>query len=297
MDNITIDSKPEPKYKDRLFRMIFGQNNKQSAKWRLELYNALSEKHHTNPDDLQLTTIENAIYITMKNDISFLVDSQMTLYEHQSTFNKNMPLRGLLYFSQLYQMYLSKEGKDLFGAQVKIPSPRYIVFYNGDRKLPEKSELRLSDSFIDFNGKGDFEWTATVLNINKDYNKTIQKTCKPLYDYIRYVDRIKVNQKSGMSIKEAVDKAVDYAISENFLEGFFKEQRAEVTAMSLTEFDQENYDKNRRREGFEEGEHSKTIEVAKNLIKMKLGTYEQIAQAEGITVEEVKRIAEEINNS
>ena len=91
----------------------------------------------------------------MKNDISFLVDSQMTLYEHQSTFNKNMPLRGLLYF-------------------------RYIVFYNVDQKLPEKSELHLSDSFINFDGKGDFEWTATILNINKDYNKTFQKNMQTI---------------------------------------------------------------------------------------------------------------------
>ena len=295
--NFTIDSRPERNYKDTLFRMIFGRENTQSAKWRLDLYNALSGKNHTNPDDLQLTTIENVIYITMKNDISFLVDSQMTLLEHQSTFNPNMPLRGFFYFSQLYQMHLAREEKDLFGSLVKIPAPRYIVFYNGDKKLPETSKLRLSDAFDHFTETGDFEWTATVININPEHNKGIQKNCKALYDYISYVDRVKSNQKNNMNIKDAVDEAVNWAIKENMLDGFFKEHKAEVEAMILTEFDKDLYDKNRRKEGYDEGiidgAHTKAVETAKNLLKMKLGTVEQIAQAAGLTVEEVEKLASE----
>ena len=97
-------------YKDRLFKAIFGQNTAQSKQWRLDLYNALNGTNYKDPDALKLTTIENVIYITMKNDISFLIDSQMNLYEQQSTFNPNMPLRGLMYFAQLYQMYLSEKG-------------------------------------------------------------------------------------------------------------------------------------------------------------------------------------------
>ena len=95
------------------FRRIFGGKDKRSAEWRLQLYNALSGKNHTNPDDLRITTLENVIYIHMKNDISFLVDSQMSLYEHQSTWNLNMPLRGLFYFAKLYQKYLADIKEDI----------------------------------------------------------------------------------------------------------------------------------------------------------------------------------------
>lgn len=66
-------------YRDRLFKAIFGRDTPQSKKGRLKLYNALNGSNYTDPDALELNTIENIIYLTMRNDISFLVDSQMTL--------------------------------------------------------------------------------------------------------------------------------------------------------------------------------------------------------------------------
>ena len=284
----------ETKYKDRLFRMIFGKDDERSKKWRLELYNALSGKKHTNPDDIKLTTIENAIYITMKNDLSFLVDSQMTLCEQQSTYNPNMPLRGLFYFSQLYQIHLTQIEKDLYGSNlIKIPAPRYFVFYNGPKThhKDDVSKLRLSNAFENFDEHGDFEWTATVININADHNNSLQKNCKPLYDYISYVDRIKQNLAKDMKKQDAINEAVDWACAQNLLEGFFREHKAMIAAVSLTEFDQELYDKCRReegrKEGLEEGAQQKAIEAANNLLKMNILTVEQIAQAQGLTVEKV----------
>ncbi|MBO4387405.1 MAG: hypothetical protein J5817_10395, partial [Treponema sp.] len=103
-------SLPNRQYKDRLFKAIFGRDTEESKRWRLELYNALNGTSYTDPDALEVNTIENVIYITMRNDISFLVDSQMNLYEQQSTRNPNMPLRGLMYFAQLYQIYLTQRG-------------------------------------------------------------------------------------------------------------------------------------------------------------------------------------------
>ena len=302
-ESYSITSKPNRKYKDSLFCMIFGGKDDRCARWRMDLYNALSGTNHTDPNDFEVTTIENVIYINTKNDVSFLVDSQMTLFEHQSTVNPNMPLRGLLYFSQLYQKFISKDDKDLFGELVELPAPKYVVFYNGRTDLPEESKLYLSTAFKDFKDKGDFEWTATIKNINLDYNKTLQKKCKPLYDYVRYVDRIKTNQdERNMSLVDAVDEAVDWAIKEDFLEGYFREAKAEVRAVCLTEFDQELYDRNRRREGekagFEkgriEGKDEKAKEAAKNLLKMNALSVEQIAQAEGLSIDEVQKLALEI---
>ena len=285
-------------YKDRLFKAIFGRNTEQSKRWRLELYNALNDTAYTDPNALELNTIENVIYITMHNDISFLVDSQMNLYEQQSTYNPNMPLRGLMYFSQLYQIHLSKEGKNLLSSHlVKIPTPKFVVFYIGSEKEPDSWKIKLSDAFICKENSCDFEWTATIININKKKNATLQKNCNPLYDYISYVSRILQNLKRGMNKRSAIEEAINFAIENKYLEGFFKTQKAEVLAMSLTEFDEEEAHRIWREDGFEdgreEGKHEKAVEAAINALKMNL-TPEQVSKITNLPLEEILTLQEKI---
>ena len=302
MENITnIDETvlgyPERNHKDKLFRKIFGGEDKRSSRWRLELYNALSGKNHTNPDDLEITTLENVIFFKMKNDISFLVDSQMNLWEHQSTLNPNMPLRGLLYFSILYHRHLANLKYDIFGSKlINIPAPRYVVFYNGNEEAPEKSKLKLSDAFIDFEEKGDFEWTATMININKNNNETLQKKCKPLYDYCIFIDRIKININSGMDTEPSVDEAIDWAISQNLLEGYIMEQRAEVKFSILTDFDQEKYDRSRRHEGYVQGAQQQAVETAINMLKKKTYPVDEIAELNGLPLEKVLELQQQLKS-
>ena len=153
-------------YRDRLFKAIFGRDTDESREWRLSLYNALNGTNYKDASLLKLNTIENVIYITMKNDVSFLIDFEINLFEQQSSYNPNMPLRGLIYFSQLYQTYLAENDKSLLSTlPVKIPTPRFVVFYNGDREIDDTEELKLSDSFMNYSTDGKFEWTATVINI------------------------------------------------------------------------------------------------------------------------------------
>ena len=297
---------PNAKYKDSLFRRVFGAEDKRSARWRLELYNALSGRNHTNPDDLEITTLENVIYIKIKNDVSFLVDSQMNLWEHQSTMNPNMPLRGLFYFAVLYQKHLANIDEALFTTKlVKIPAPQYVVFYNGDDEAEDVSKLRLSDAFIDFDSPGDFEWTATMININKNHNERLHKSCKALYDYCSFIDRIKSNIKSGMKKEAAIDEAIDWAAKENLFEGFIKEQRAEVRMDLLTEFDQEQYDRIRRREGYEAGvsdgitqgisQGARQTAIKNAIALLKEGdTPEKVARCTELPLEKVLELQEQI---
>ncbi len=287
-DNIT--GHLNSKYKDSLFRKVFGAEDKRSARWRLELYNALSGKQHTNPEDLEITTLENVIFIKLKNDVSFLVDSQMNLWEHQSTLNPNMPLRGLIYFSVLYQKHLLNIDEVLFTTKlVPIPAPKYVVFYNGDDDTEDIRKLRLSDAFINFDSQGDFEWTATMININKNHNANLHKNCKPLYDYSSFVNRIKTNIKSGMKNEAAIDEAIDWGIKQNLLDGLIKEQRAEVRMDLLTEFDQEQYDRIRRREGAEQ----KAIEDAKAFLQENIAP-ETIAKCVKLPLETVLELQKEV---
>ena len=281
----------ETQTRDRLFKAIFGRNTDESKQWRLDLYNALRGTNYTDPNVLEINTIENVIYLTMRNDISFLVDSQLTLFEQQSTYNPNMPLRGLMYFAQLYQMHLSKSGKTLYHSKlVKIPNPKFIVFYNGGKETADVEYLRLSDAFETKDENGNFEWTAEMININPGHNETLQKKCKALYNYTQYISRISENKKQGLSGIDAVNEAVDWAIKENLLDGFFKTQKEEILAMSLTEFNAEEVIQDVKAEGREEAK----IEVAQNLLKMNLGTPEQIAQAAGLPLENVLELQKEL---
>ncbi len=191
-------------YKDRLFKAIFGRDTEESKRWRLDLYNALNGTEYSDPNELKLTTIENVIYITMKNDISFLIGSQMNLYEQQSSYNPNMPLRGLMYFAQLYQMNIAARNLDLFGSTlVKIPAPSFIVFYNGEREIPDVSEQKLSDAFEPAGSTKGFEWTAKVINIGGNHSESLQKKCRALYDYCRYVTPLPYGKLTvGRSIRD-----------------------------------------------------------------------------------------------
>lgn len=259
-----IEGQPQPKYRDRLFIAIFGKDNERSKRWRLDLYNVLNGTNYTDPNALELNTIENVIYIKMYNDVSFLVDGQMTLYEQQSETNSNMPLRGLFYFAQLYHKHIAKKNLNLHQSSlIKIPNPRFIVFYNGDTKRAERYKLRLSDAFEIQDESGDFEWTADVININQGANESLVKKCKPLYDYVRLVGRISGNKKNGMEIGQAVREAVDWAIKEKFLEGLVHEQKEEIIAMCLTEFDEESAIRGWR----EDGRQEKAVEAAVTLVQ------------------------------
>ena len=234
----------------------------------------------------------------MRNDVSFLIDDQMVLLEQQSTHNPNMPLRGFLYFAQLYNKYLKSNKKDPSRcSKINIPTPKFIVLYNGPTDKPDEFTMRLSESFINPDTSGAYEWTAYVKNINLNHNEGLQQKCKSLYDYSRFVAKIRENTKAGMEGKEAVNDAVNMAISENLLDGFFERQRSEVIGMILTEFDEEVFKQNVREDGYleglEDGASQKAMETAENFLKEGIST-EIIARCTGLPLEQVKEIAERV---
>ncbi|MBC5707300.1 hypothetical protein H8S75_04950 [Hungatella sp. L12] len=246
-------------YKDRLFRLAFQEKGD-----LLDLYNAVSGRQYTNPDDLIITTLADAIYLGMKNDISFLVSDVLNLYEHQSSFNPNMPVRGLNYFADTYREYIDRNELDIYGEKlIRLPMPQYIVFYNGTKEEPDRVELRLSDAFLCQypEENGCLECRAIMININYGHNKELMDRCKRLKDYAVFVNRIRDNEKGGMSLNEAVELAVNSCINEGILADILKKNRAEVCNLILYEYDEqkqlaiarEGAKKAGREEGREEG--------------------------------------------
>ena len=146
-------------YKSTVFTMLYADKSN-----LLDLYNAMAGTHYTDPELLEINTLENAIYMTIKNDVSFLIDGRLSLYEHQSTSNPNLPLRFLLYISHLYSRMTKDE--NLYGtAKVRIPAPEFVVFYNGREQMPERDILKLSDLFMVNDRPIKLELEAVVLNI------------------------------------------------------------------------------------------------------------------------------------
>lgn len=232
-------------YKDRVFRLLF-----KDKKRLLELYNALNDTSYTEVDDLTVNTLENAIFMKMKNDVSFLIGCDMCLYEHQSTYCPNMPLRGLLYLADLYKKYIQSTDLSV-RKRILIPTPHYIIFYNGTERCEEEFIQKLSDSFE--KGKsGCLEFTARTLNINCGHNKELMNKCKTLADYSYFIAEIRKNLET-MSMERAVTAAVDICIDKDILRYFLLEQKAEVIAMSIYEYNEEYVKKTLHDEGYEEG--------------------------------------------
>lgn len=259
-----------PKYKDRLFRKIFSGDSEESKHNLLSLYNALNNSHHENIDELEITTMEDAIYIRMKNDVSFLLDSYLSLWEQQSTFNPNMPIRGLMYFGNLYEQYLKINKKNIYGKKlVKIPNPKYIVFYNGNSRRPSIENLKLSSAFIYEDSSGDFEWTATMYNLNKGKNESLLAKCKPLSDYMEFINRIRSAQKKDLILIDAVNEAIDGCIKDGIMSEYLSKMKSEVMDVILTEYDEKTLLEGIRAEGREEGKLEQLIDlVKKGLLKV-----------------------------
>ena len=239
-----------PKHKDRLFCTIFGTEKYKG--YALELYNAVNGSNYTDPAELAIITLEDAIYIKMKNDMAYLISGNIALYEHQSSINPNMPIRGFMYLGELYSKLLKKEKAKIYNRTlVKIPTPQYIVFYNGTDDYPEYSKLRLSDAFINPRDDNEFEFTATVYNINPGNNEKLLDSCKSLKGYSTFIDTIRKNIVL-MPYEKAIDEAVKYCIDNEILEDVLSEERSAVMLEMLTQFDEKSYEEGLREEGREE---------------------------------------------
>lgn len=269
----TKDLHVNRKYKDSLFRMIFSDK-----KDLLDLYNAVNDSHYNNTEDLTLYTLEDAIYISYKNDISFLLDETLNLYEHQSTVNPNMPLRGLIYLARNYEAYIEQNHLDLYSSvQQTVPLPQYIIFYNGVEEVPEKQILSLSDAFPKHPEKiSCLHFEATLLNINYGKNQKILQHCQKLREYAVFIHTIRVYLKTGETLENAVSAAIDECIENHILEDFLLKHRGEVKSMVLSSFNQENHDRILKEAyekiGIEKGEFQKLIFQVKENLKQNIPT-------------------------
>ena len=283
-NNQSKDLRVSRTYKARLFEMIFSDK-----KELLDLYNAVNQTNYTDSDALEINTLENAIYLSMHNDISFVIDSRLSLYEHQSTYSPNLPLRYLMYISDLYSA-MTKD-KNLYGSKVvEIPPPRFLIFYNGAEERPEREILKLSDAFAIEDIDPALDLRAELININPGNNEVLMNACKTLRDYSEYTARVR-QYASEMSTESAVEKAINECIQEGILAEFLSKSKAEAIKMSIYEYDEERQRRFDKAEGLEEG-LKKGLEQGIQQGANRFATLTKILLEEGM-LEELKRATDD----
>lgn len=239
-------------YKSTMFCMLFREKKK-----LLELYNAVNHSSYADAEELEIVTLENAVYMNMKNDLAFLIDMRLNLYEHQSTFNPNMPLRDLFYVAREYQK-LAQDASIYASELVRIPTPRFTVFYNGRKERPDKEVFKLSDAYYTKEEDPELELKVTALNINARKNKELVEQCGTLKEYMQYVECVRrYADMPDVTLEEAVSNAVDECIKRGILADFLRRNKAEAISVSIFEYNEaEEKEKLRRAEyaiGYEAG--------------------------------------------
>ena len=242
--------RPKRQTKDILFRLVFG-NDRQAL---LQLYNALHGTAYTNPHELQIVTLDNAIYISRKNDLAFLLAGSINMYEHQSTLNPNMPVRFLIYLAQEYQLLVESTDKSLYGSElIPLPTPQCVVFYNGTADTPDVYELRLSSAFSSQDVEPAVEVVVKVININYGHNEHLMQGCGLLSQYAQFVAVTREYANNYDNREEAMNAAIEYCIGHGILEDILRKHRSQVLGSLLEEFDEKKYARTLREEGYESG--------------------------------------------
>ena len=272
-------------HKDRLFCFLFGSES--NKEWTLSLYNAVNGTDHRDADDILFTTMDDAIYMGMKNDVSFNLFHVMNIYEQQSTYNPNMGVRQLMYAGKLYDKYIHRNKLNIYGKRiVKLPIPKLVVFYNGTEGKEDRI-LKLSDAF-ETKGQAvesDIEVKVRMININYGQNRKLLGACRPLEEYAWLVKHIRENHED-MDIENAVDKAIDEMPADYVIRPFLIGNRAEVKGMCITEYNEAETLQMIREEGREEGREEERMELLSRMVRRGDMTVERAAEYAGMTTEQ-----------
>jgi predicted transposase/invertase (TIGR01784 family) len=286
-DDFEGGSDANRQYKDSVFTLLFSDKVKLA-----DMYGGITGME-IEPNKIKLTTLKRVLSGGVYNDLAFVLnDKLVVLIEHQSTVNENMPLRMLLYIAETYS-YLS-EDKDLYSPDMfKIPRPEFIVLYNGVKDVPDMQVLRLSDMFEDTDEAAgisvNLELVVTVYNINKGRNPEMAKRSPTLDEYETFIHKVRENEKT-MSLKDAITKAVTDCIEQNILKTFLQKHKWEVIGMLLHEWNLDTAVAFAEERGEGRGMRQRTIEIARNLKNAGRLTIDEIAQASGLTVDDILRL-------
>jgi predicted transposase/invertase (TIGR01784 family) len=222
-------------YKDSVFTKLF--NDKKNL---AELLKALTGKNYNELSDIRVNTLSDVLYMNQINDLSCIAENELVvLLEHQSTLNKNMPLRLLMYLARVYEKIINEDPKRIYRSKlIKVPEPLLIVLYDGTAPFPYPGDvgiMKLSDAFLTNEYKA-LEMKVRIVNINKGHNKKLHDECRALAGFSELIS--KVNELRGkMPLDEAMKKGIRYCIDNGFIPDFLRTNASEVENMLYTHFE------------------------------------------------------------
>lgn len=277
-------------YKSDVFSMLM-----EYPEYALDVYNALSEEKRTDPNLIEVKTLEKGISLSIRNDAAFIIDTDLHLYEHQSTYSPNMPLRSLIYLVDILKPMVKDE--DLYGRKIiEIPRPKFVVFYNGDEKRPEIEKQRLSDAYSHAGDDANsIELICTVYNINPNKNDKLKKDSYVLNGYMKFVEKVKEYIKLGESDKSVIiEKAVEYCIDNKILEEFFIKRKSEVIKNMTIDMTFEAREKLIKRDAYNDGVQDGRLFAIVDLVNDGTLTEEEGAEKVNMSVGDFKKATERI---
>ena len=280
------------KYKDSVFTDLFG-SDKNGKKNFLDLYNALAGTNYKLEDvKLERKVIEQTLYKTFNNDVSWEINGKLiVLVEHQSTVNENMPFRCLEYVTRIYEGIVPPKMR-YSEKMFKIPNPDFYVVYVGKKALPKKQELRLSDAFYK-KDNSKLELVVKLVNCSDSQMLPLCGSCDILKEYCQFIEIVE-RTYNRLFPKSSFKKAIEIAMEQGILVDYLDRKSREVIYMLCAKYNYKMDIAVKKEEAFQDGQEQKAIEVAQNLLKMKILTPEQIAQAENLPLEKVLELQKEI---
>lgn len=282
------NEKTKRNYKDSIFRSLF--NDKKEL---LELYNALTDGNYPEDTEIEIVTLNNAVFNDQKNDLAFIVDNKyINLTEHQSTLSPNMPLRFLEYIAKEYQkLYFSRAVYST--SLVEIPTPEFFVLYNGAKDAPLEQTLKLSDTFAGECDKISLELTVKVINVNYDKGAEVLNKCETLKEYSLFIHRIRTLSEEYGDLDMAIEESIRECIAEGILSDFLKENKGEVMSFIELQLTAEEREAIREEDGYIRGKADgiaeESLRIAKNLKNAGIPV-EVIARNTSLTIEEVESL-------
>lgn len=264
-------AKTNKQYKDRMFIDLFSDK-----KNLLQLYSAVRGTADVTEEEIEVNTLEGILFLNMRNDISMIIQEELSLYEHQSTDCPNMPLRSFMYSGRLYEGMTM--GRAVYSKKlIPIPAPEFIVFYNGPGNKPPEWEMKLSDAYITAPSEPNLELKVRVININYLENPEFLSKCQPLKEYSAFVEMVRDKRKK-YSLQEAIRLAIIESKEKGILKDYLQRNGAEVENMLMTEYDREMDIEVNREEAREEGILQAKIETILDFLS-DLGTVPESLRA------------------
>ena len=260
-----------PRYRDSVFRSYFNEPTR-----LLSLCNAVLDTKYTNPDELNINTLEGIFFDKQKNDISCTIDNHfLILVEHQTTVNENMPFRCLSYVTELLN---------------NLPKPKFFVLYDGDKREPLQRKMRLSDAF---DGDSDsLELVVSAFNINYGLPQPLLNKCRYLSDYSTLVGKVKEGIRLGLSRRDAIRRAVKFCLDHGIMGNYLIEHSEEVSNMLALEWNMNDALQAR----FEDGRNEEREAVAIKLIHMGLN-FTDIQKATDLPIQRLEQLAIDNRNN